>query len=234
MSDFQNKLLSLIMGVMLLVSMLFVGREAARYVTGQNVKVQKDGPCVVIDAGHGGDDPGKVGINGAQEKDINLQIALLVKTFLEQNGVNVVMTREDEDGLYDRSASNKKVQDMKNRIALIEETAPDIVVSIHQNSYPEEYVHGAQVFYYDGSSQGKELAEVLQRQLIERADPDNTRQVKANDSYYLLKKTSVPIVIVECGFLSNQAEAEKLCTPEYQERIAWAVHMGILEYLNGI
>lgn len=234
MSDFQNKLLSLIMGVMLLVSMLFVGREAARYVTGQNVKVQKDGPCVVIDAGHGGDDPGKVGINGAQEKDINLQIALLVKTFLEQNGVNVVMTREDEDGLYDRSASNKKVQDMKNRIALIEETAPDIVVSIHQNSYPEEYVHGAQVFYYDGSSQGKELAEVLQRQLIERADPDNTRQVKANDSYYLLKKTSVPIVIVECGFLSNQEEAEKLCTPEYQERIAWAVHMGILEYLNGI
>lgn len=234
MSDFQNKLLSLIMGVMLLVSMLFVGREAARYVTGQNVKVQKDGPCVVIDAGHGGDDPGKVGINGAQEKDINLQIALLVKTFLEQNGVNVVMTREDEDGLYDRSASNKKVQDMKNRIALIEETAPDIVVSIHQNSYPEEYVHGAQVFYYDGSSQGKELAEVLQRQLIEKADPDNTRQVKANDSYYLLKKTSVPIVIVECGFLSNQAEAEKLCTPEYQERIAWAVHMGILEYLNGI
>ena len=234
MSDFQNKLLSLIMGVMLLVSMLFVGREAARYVTGQNVKVQKDGPCVVIDAGHGGDDPGKVGINGAQEKDINLQIALLVKTFLEQNGVNVVMTREDEDGLYDRSASNKKVQDMKNRIALIEETAPDIVVSIHQNSYPEEYVHGAQVFYYAGSSQGKELAEVLQRQLIERADPDNTRQVKANDSYYLLKKTSVPIVIVECSFLSNQAEAEKLCTPEYQERIAWAVHMGILEYLNGI
>ena len=234
MSDFQNKLLSLIMGGMLLVSMLFVGREAARYVTGQNVKVQKDGPCVVIDAGHGGDDPGKVGINGAQEKDINLQIALFVKTFLEQNGVNVVMTREDEDGLYDRSASNKKVQDMKNRIALIEETAPDIVVSIHQNSYPEEYVHGAQVFYYDGSSQGKELAEVLQRQLIERADPDNTRQVKANDSYYLLKKTSVPIVIVECGFLSNQAEAEKLCTPEYQERIAWAVHMGILEYLNGI
>ena len=232
MSDFQNKLLSLIMGVMLLVSMLFVGREAARYVTGQNVRVQKDGPCVVIDAGHGGDDPGKVGINGAQEKDINLQIALLVKTFLEQNGVKVVMTREDEDGLYDRSASNKKVQDMKNRIALIEETDPDIVVSIHQNSYPEEYVHGAQVFYYTGSSQGKKLAEALQRQLIERADPDNTRQVKANDSYYLLKKTSVPIVIVECGFLSNQEEAEKLCAPEYQERIAWAVHMGILQYLN--
>ncbi len=232
MNDFQNKLLSLIMGVLLLVSMLFVGREAARYVTGQNVEVGEGEPCVVIDAGHGGDDPGKVGVNGAEEKDINLQIALLVKTFLEQNDINVVMTREDNDGLYDRSVSNKKVQDMKNRIALIDETDPEIVVSIHQNSYPEEYVHGAQVFYYSGSSEGKKLAESLQAQLVERVDPDNTRQIKANDSYYLLKKTSVPIVIVECGFLSNQEEAQKLVTEEYQERTAWAIHMGILQYLN--
>ena len=232
MNDFQNKLLSLIMGVLLLVSMLFVGREAARYVTGQNVEVGEGEPCVVIDAGHGGDDPGKVGVNGAEEKDINLQIALLVKTFLEQNDINVVMTREDNDGLYDRSVSNKKVQEMKNRIALIDETDPEIVVSIHQNSYPEEYVHGAQIFYYSGSSEGKKLAESLQAQLVERVDLDNTRQIKANDSYYLQKKTSVPIVIVECGFLSNQEEAQKLVTEEYQERIAWAIHMGILQYLN--
>ena len=121
---------------------------------------------------------------------------------------------------------------MKNRIALIDETDPEIVVSIHQNSYPEEYVHGAQVFYYSGSSEGKKLAESLQAQLVERVDPDNTRQIKANDSYYLLKKTSVPIVIVECGFLSNQEEAQKLVTEEYQERTAWAIHMGILQYLN--
>ena len=163
---------------------------------------------------------------------MNLQIARLVKMFLEKNDVEVVMTRDSDAGLNDPDVSNKKVQDMKRRIALIEEESPDLTVSIHQNSYPEEYVHGAQVFYYTGSTQGKRLAEIIQAQLVERADPGNRRQVKANDSYYLLKKTGVPIVIVECGFLSNREEAARLCTPEYQERVAWAIHMGILQYLN--
>ncbi len=173
-----------------------------------------------------------MGINGANEKDINLEIAELVKVFLEANDITVVMTRESDDGLYDADAPNKKVQDMKRRIALIDETAPALTVSIHQNSYPEEYVHGAQVFYYSGSTQGKRLAESIQTELVGRVDPENKRQVKANDSYYLLKKTGIPIVIVECGFLSNGAEAEKLCSPGYQERIAWAIHIGILRYLN--
>lgn len=232
MNSFQYKLLSSAMAVMLLVSMAFVGREAAVYVAGSNVEVGEEKRCVVIDAGHGGDDPGKVGINGAKEKDINLQVAERLKLFLEANDIKVVMTRESDEGLYDAGASNKKVQDMKRRIELIDEAAPVLTVSIHQNSYPEEYVHGAQVFYYTGSREGQQLAEYIQNQLVERADPENKRQVKANDSYYLLKKTGVPIVIVECGFLSNSAEAEKLCSPEYQDRIAWAIHMGILQYLN--
>lgn len=232
MSRFQYKLISTVMAVLLLVSMLYVGREAAAYVAGRNVDVQGERRVVVIDAGHGGDDPGKVGINGVNEKELNLQIAELVKVFLEANDVEVVMTRDSDAGLHDADASNKKVQDMKRRIALIDETAPTLTVSIHQNSYPEEYVHGAQVFYYTGSVQGQRLAETIQRQLVERVDPENKRQIKANDSYYLLKKTGTPIVIVECGFLSNRAEAEKLCTREYQERIAWAIHMGILQYLN--
>ena len=121
---------------------------------------------------------------------------------------------------------------MKKRIALIDETNPDVTVSIHQNSYPEEYVHGAQVFYYTGSISGQKLAEGIQKQLVSKVDPENKRQVKANDSYYLLKKTGIPIVIVECGFLSNREEAEKLCDAEYQEQVAWAIHMGILQYLN--
>ena len=232
MNRFQYKLLSVSMAVLLLASMALVGREAAIYAAGSNVKVEETVRCVVIDAGHGGDDPGKVGINGAWEKDINLQVAERLKLLLEANDIEVVMTRESDEGLNDANASNKKVQDMKRRIELIEETAPALTVSIHQNSYPEEYVHGAQVFYYTGSREGRQLAEMIQNQLVENADPENKRQVKANDSYYLLKKTGVPIVIVECGFLSNSAEAEKLCTPEYQDRIAWAIHMGILQYLN--
>ncbi len=232
MKDYQRKLLSIISGGLLMVAMFFLGRETARYVAAESVEVKGEKPCVVLDAGHGGIDPGKVGINNEDEKDINLQITLLVKKYLEANDIRVVLTREGDEGLYDSDVENKKVQDMKRRIELIEETDPAVTVSIHQNSYPEEYVHGAQVFYYETSAQGKLLAEMIQKQLVEKLDPENKRQVKANDSYYLLKKTKVPIVIVECGFLSNQKEAEKLCSPEYQERVAWAICMGILQYLN--
>lgn len=234
MSKFRDKLLSMVMGCLLVVSMLMLSKEAAEYASSGAVQVgeQEQKPCVVIDAGHGGSDPGKVGINGALEKDINLSVALLVKQFLEANDVEVVLTRETEEGLYDDNASNKKVQDMKQRVSIIEQTDPTLTVSIHQNSYPEEYVHGAQVFYYNTSLEGKKLAELIQERLVEDIDPLNHRQVKANDSYYLLKKTATPIVIVECGFLSNSQEAAKLCDSLYQEKLAWAIHLGILQYLN--
>ncbi len=229
----QKKILGIIMAAILLVSMYFVAKEGAAYVNSGQVETEKEEKkfCVVIDAGHGGADPGKVGIDGSLEKDINLQIAMRLKSLLEAQDVEVVMTRTDGGGLYDEDASNKKVQDMKRRIAVIEEAQPEVVVSIHQNSYHEEYVHGAQVFYYDGSKTGKKLAELIQKRFVINVDPENKREAKGNTSYYLLKKTSRPIVIVECGFLSNQAEAEKLNSEEYQEKAAWAIHMGILQYL---
>ena len=200
MDKWNRRLLSAVAGMALLLSLVYVGKEAVRYTMGRGTEtesVREDVKCVVIDAGHGGDDPGKVGINGAKEKEINLQIAEMVKKYLEANDVRVIMTREDDAGLNDPDASNKKVQDMKRRIELIDRTAPDVTVSIHQNSYPEEYVHGAQVFYYTGSKEGQELADCIQKQLVGKVDPENKRQIKANDSYYLLKKTGIPIVIVE-------------------------------------
>lgn len=186
---------------------------------------------MVIDAGHGGSDPGKVGINNQLEKEINLKIAEILKDFLQAEGIEVVMTRESDAGLYDEGASNKKVQDMKRRLEIIEKADPVIVVSIHQNSYHEEYVKGAQVFYYTTSESSRQLAEVIQEQL-RSLDPDNRREAKGNDSYFLLKKTSKPIVIVECGFLSNREEAEKLSSALFQEKMAWNIHMGIMKYLN--
>ena len=135
-------------------------------------------------------------------------------------------------GLYDENAANKKVQDMKKRVEIIETNSPVLTVSIHQNSYHEEYVHGAQTFYYATSEQSKILAEKIQLLLLDKIEDDNTRLAKSNDSYYLLKKTSTPIVIVECGFLSNSEEANKLETEEYQEKMAWAIHLGILQYIN--
>ncbi len=228
----EQKYLTVIVSCLLFVVLLFAEQEEATSASG-NKLMQGEPPIrVVIDAGHGGADPGKIGINGAEEKDVNLQIAALVKRYLELQDVEVVMTRETGEGLYDENASNKKVQDMKRRIAIIDETAPALTVSIHQNSYPEEYVKGAQVFYYTGSTEGQKLADYLQKSMVGRVDPENHRQVKANDSYYLLKKTSTPIVIVECGFLSNSEEAKKLCSETYQERVAWAIHIGILQYLN--
>ncbi len=198
-----------------------------------NVSEKKEGAVtVVIDAGHGGNDPGKVGVNGAFEKDINLAIALKVEKYLSGQGIDVVMTRTEDKGLYEESDSNKKVRDMKKRLAIIEEARPVIAVSIHQNSYPDASVSGVQVFYYKNSEQSKTAAEIMQKQLINSLKPEKERSAKDNNSYYLLKKTSVPIIIVECAFMSNPTEAQLLTQEEYQEKIAWSIYMGIMQYIN--
>ncbi|WP_271713832.1 N-acetylmuramoyl-L-alanine amidase CwlD [Anaeromicropila herbilytica] len=187
---------------------------------------------VYLDAGHGGFDPGKVGVNQALEKDINLSITLKLKAFLEQNGINVIMTREDDRGLYQESDTNKKMADLKKRVELINESDAVIAVSIHQNSFPQENVKGAQVFYHQLSAEGKELAEILQEQIKQSIADGNKRVAKPNDSYYMLKKSRCPLVIVECGFLSNYTEASLLCDEGYQTKMAWAIQTGIMSYLN--
>lgn len=181
---------------------------------------------------HGGNDPGKVGVDQSLEKDINLAISKKLARYLELADVEVVMTRSEDKGLYSETDSRKKSADMKARCSLIDEAEPDLVVSIHQNSYHEENVSGGQVFYYNGSVKGKKLAEILQKRFDYVLGEKNTRQAKANDSYYLLLHVKSPIVIVECGFLSNYEEAALLNTDEYQDRLAWTIHMGIMEYLN--
>lgn len=121
---------------------------------------------------------------------------------------------------------------MEARCHLIEAAEPKLTISIHQNSYHEEYVKGAQVFYYEKSKDGQRLAQILQRGFDRVLGEENTRQAKANDQYYLLLHTSCPVVIVECGFLSNHEEASRLAEEGYQEQLAWAIHLGVLEYLN--
>lgn len=221
-----------VLWALMLSCIYFVVRGGVRMASSGRVETTPERFCVVIDAGHGGTDPGKVGVDGSLEKDINLQIARKLQRFLVMADVDVVLTRDSDAGLYDEDAPNKKVQDMKNRVGIIEDKKPDLTVSIHQNSYHEEYVHGAQVFYYANSEESKELAEQIQQVMIKELNPDNTRQAKANDSYYLLKKTSSPIVIIECGFLSNHEEAQKLSSDLYQEKTAWAIHLAIMQYLN--
>ncbi|PNV60581.1 N-acetylmuramoyl-L-alanine amidase [Clostridium sp. chh4-2] len=187
---------------------------------------------VVLDVGHGGNDPGKIGVDGSLEKDINLAIAKRLKTYLEASDVEVILTRDSDTGLYGEKDNRKKMADMKKRCEIIDEIKPEIVVSIHQNSYHQEEISGGQVFYYKGSDKGKKLAEILQKRFDYVLGEANRRQAKANDNYYLLLHVKQPIVIVECGFLSNWKEAAMLNSEEYQDRLAWTIHMGIMEYLN--
>lgn len=222
--------LELLMSILVLICACVLARKGSVYVTGRQVTEQKK--CIVIDVGHGGFDSGKIGVHGELEKDINLQIALKLKEILEADGISIIMTREDDKGLYDENAANKKVQDLQRRCELINDEKPSLTISIHQNSYTSPEIKGAQVFYYTTSVESKKLAEIIQASLIQHADPENHRDAKSNDSYYILKKTTSPIVIVECGFLSNPEEAEKLSDEVYQKKIATAIQSGVYEYLG--
>ena len=218
------------MSILLLASAVFLARKGAETVLSS--KFESRQICICVDAGHGGNDPGKIGVNDELEKDINLEIAYKVKALLEQQDIKTVMLRTEDSNLADKGAKNQKVSDMQNRVAAIEESEARLTVSIHQNSYPDASVKGAQVFYYSQSEEGRILAQSIQKSLIDRLNDGNTREAKANDSYYMLKKTPTPTVIVECGFLSNYEESALLSEDMYQERVAWAIVMGIMQYLN--
>lgn len=223
-----------LMGILLLLIVCVVSWEAGTLAAVENrqADMREEKPLVVIDAGHGGFDPGKVGIDGQLEKDINLSIAEKLKAYLEASDVNVVMTRDTDTGLYQSGDSHKKVSDMRRRCDIINEARPDLVVSIHQNSYHQEEINGGQVFYYKTSQNGKRLAEILQKRFDYVLGEANRRVAKSNDNYYLLLHVKEPIVIVECGFLSNRKEAKALESEDYQDRMAWTIHMGVMEYLN--
>ena len=181
---------------------------------------------IVIDAGHGDWDPGKVAKDGTLEKDINLQISKYLQGYLEQSGGFVLTTRIDDKALAD-----SKREDLKARKNIANNENVDLLISIHQNSFPKENVKGAQVFYYEGSEESKRLADCVQNRLKE-VDSNNNRVAKSNKDYYLLKQTTMPSIIVECGFLSNSEENKNLKNEKKKKKIAWAIYLGILDYYS--
>ena len=227
--------MELIMACFLLICFYFLSRQAATVSVWMNSEeAEQKGNVIVLDPGHGGSDPGMIGIDGLEEKGINLSVSLLLREKLEAKGYTVVLTRESDQGLYDDSAQNKKAQDMQRRIALIDETAPVLTVSIHQTSYHDPSVKGPQVFYYETSGEGKELAADLQESLNTTLEVERPREIKGNTSYYLLKRSKGVLVIAECGFLTNPDEADLLQTEEYQEKVADALTDGIVTYLRKV
>lgn len=226
-------MMELVMAFFLLICFYFLSRQAAVVSVWMNAEaVEKKENVIVLDPGHGGSDPGMIGVDGLEEKGINLAVTLLLREKLEEKGYKAVLTRETDQGLYDDSAQNKKAQDMQRRIALIDETAPVLTVSIHQNSYHDPEVKGPQVFYYETSPEGKELAADIQESLNTVLEVERPREIKGNTSYYLLKRSKGTLVIAECGFLTNPQEAALLQTKDYQEKVAAALTEGILTYLQ--
>jgi len=185
-----------------------------------------DRKIIVVDAGHGGFDPGMVS-NKVEEKHINLSIAKKLQVFLEQGGATVFLTRVEDAAL-----SSGKSGDMNARRLIANTSHADIFVSIHQNSYASANVKGAQVFFFNESDNSEKLAICIQTKIKEFADASNKFKAKANKNYYVLKQTEMPAVLVECGFLTNYNDRQKLTSDEYQEKMAWAIYLGIVDYFT--
>lgn len=228
----MKKKIDIIMAVIMLVSVFYVSFFHGSDTRNAQIVSVADSKIIVVDAGHGGVDPGKIGANGAKEKDINLIIAKKLAKKLTDNGYSVIMTREDDSGLYEEDDVNKKASDLKKRCEIADNGNASLMVSIHQNSFSGSEVKGSQVFYYTHSDEGKLIAQAIQSSLKRMVNPSNTRAAKTNDSYYLLIHTKCPTVIVECGFLSNPEEAYLLTDDEYQEKLAIAIFTGIDEYIK--
>lgn len=197
---------------------------------------QPKGPprTVIIDAGHGGEDGGAVGVTGLVEKDLNLDLAKRLCALLEADGVCVIMTRTEDVLLYDRGVDyegRKKVLDLAARQAIGDAHPDAIFVSLHANTFPQEIYHGLQVWYSPNSEKSAVLAESVRSEVVSTMQPDNHRQCKAAGSnIYLLHKLQIPAVLVECGFLSNPAECRDLEDPAYRDRLAHALYRGICAY----
>lgn len=197
--------------------------------------VPLDQKKVVIDVGHGGRDDGVVGSLGTKESELNLIIATKLKNRLEKAGIYVVLTREDNNGLYDNDATNKKKSDMEKRKEIIQNVNPDMLISIHANRFPaDKSVRGAQVFYDEFNKEGNILSGKIQENL-NILNKENTGKCCNNLSgdYFVLKCTTNPAVLIECGFLSNEEDEKLLISEKYQDELTFSIYSGIVAYLEG-
>lgn len=201
--------------------------------TVETVALPVNNKVIVIDAGHGVPDEGAESSNGTTEAESNLKIALKVQNLLEQSGATVILTRSDENAIYDidsKTLKQKKISDIHNRVKIGNESSADIFVSIHLNKIPQEQYWGWQTFYKEESAEGQKLATCIQNNLNETIQKENNRVPMKIDNIYIIKHVEIPISIVECGFLSNPEEEKLLLTDEYQTKLAWGIYTGIMDY----
>lgn len=202
-------------------------KKLIRIADSVNASVPQNGITILIDPGHGGKDPGATGSAGNKESVLNMQVALFLREYLLQSGYNVIMTRGDDGVLgadtWLSSADRKRI---------IKEASCDMVVSVHMNKFTDPAVHGAEVHYHPESENGKRLAEGIQAFLRSELDPENKRTAKASKNLFTLNMNTAPSVLVECGYISNPEEEQKLASDVYQRRAAFAIFCGIQKYFN--
>lgn len=222
--------------VMLLVGVslcAFTFQTAQKKESIQTVALPVSNKVIVIDAGHGVPDEGAQSSNGTTEAETNLKIALKLQNLLEQSGTTVILTRSDENAIYDldsKTLKQKKVSDIHNRVKIGNESSADLFISIHLNKIPQQQYWGWQCFYKEGNEQSVKLAKSLQENLNEAIQKENKRVAMKLDNVYIMKHVEIPIAIVECGFLSNPEEETLLLTDEYQDKLAWGIYNGIIDY----
>ena len=232
----NKKRITLILSGIFLSVFVFIlttgnAEEQNKYIS--TVSLPASGKTIVIDAGHGVPDEGAQSSNGTTEAETNLKIALKLQNLLEQSGCTVILTRSDENGIYDidkTTLKQKKVSDIRNRVKIGNSSSADIFVSIHLNKIPQSQYDGWQTFYKEGSEDGARLAKTIQENLNKTIQKENNRIAKTIDKIYIIKHVEIPTTIVECGFLSNPDEEKLLLEDEYQNKLAWGIYNGIIDY----
>ncbi len=243
MREFTKKRVFIIFFSVLISFAIYIGQN--RQVNDRNERSIGDavqvtslpvsGKIVILDAGHGTPDEGAESKNGTTEAQINLEIVLKIQRLLEQSGCTVILTRSDENAIYDLNAKTikqKKISDIHNRVKIGNESSADIFVSIHLNKISQQQYNGWQTFYNTKNEKSKNLAEQIQANLNEAIQKENHRIAMKLDTVYIMKNIEIPISIVECGFLSNPQEEKQLQQEEYQNRLAWGIYHGIISYFQ--
>ena len=225
----------LILIVILISFAIFLYTSFSNITARTSAEPERKTPVVIIDAGHGGEDGG-ASVDGALEKDINLSIANKLADTLRLCGCEVREIRDEDISVYEDGASTlreKKVSDLQKRVSIANESENNLLVSIHQNKFDNSAYSGTQLFYSTNADNSKTLAEAIRQSVTSLLQKENTRELKPADSnIYLLDHATVPAVIVECGFLSNDEERAKLTDEEYQKQLAYAIAMGVLDFCH--
>lgn len=237
----SGKRIKIILGCVFIAIFAFTFQIASEK---ENAKVQNaipttatpvSGKTIIIDAGHGIPDEGAQSSSGTTEAETNLKIALKLQNLLETNGCNVILTRSDENAIYDLDKTTlreKKISDIHNRVKIGNESSADIFVSIHLNKIPQQQYWGWQCFYKNGDEKSTNLAKLIQSNLNTAIQKENKRVAMKLDTVYIMKHVEIPISIVECGFLSNPEEEKQLLADDYQNKLAWGIYSGIIDYFQ--